>query len=83
MKQEKTFKETIDERPRGRVEHWRVVNVFLVLYDIIAVNTAFFGALWLRFDFHFGEIEAIYIRAFTRFAPYYTVIVRPGACILI
>ena len=42
MKQEKTFKETIDERPRGRVEHWRVVNVFLVLYDIIAVNTATF-----------------------------------------
>ena len=54
---------------RGRVEHWRIIGAFLVIYDIIAVNAAFFMALWLRFDFMFNEIKPVYLKAFYRFAP--------------
>lgn len=60
------------------VEHWRIINIGLALYDILAVNFAFFFALWLRFDCRFSEIPAHYLSAFLQFAPLYTI-----ACILV
>ena len=61
-----------------RVEHWRIISFFLIIYDIIAVNASFFCALWLRFDFRYSEIPVRYLKAFFAFAPYYTII-----CILV
>ena len=46
----------------------------LVIYDVVAVNFAYFFALWFRFDCHFSEIPQKYLTAFVHFAPIYTVI---------
>ncbi len=61
-----------------KMRHWQIINVGLVLYDILAVNAAYFLALWLRFDCHFSEIPEDYFQTYLKFAPYYTVI-----CILV
>lgn len=57
-----------------RAEHWKVVNAGLIAYDILAVNVAFFLALWVRFDCVFSMIPKEYLEAYLKFAPFYTVI---------
>ena len=56
------------------LKHWQVVNLGLVLYDILAVNAAYFLALWIRFDCRVSMIPHEYIDAFKKFAPIYTVL---------
>ena len=53
--------------------HWRTVAVLLNIYDIMAVNVAYFMALWLRFDLKFSEIRPDFLDSWMRFAPIYTV----------
>lgn len=55
-----------------RLEHWQMIAFCMVVYDAIAVNVAYLGALLLRFDLRFSLIDAKYLHAFYRFAPYYT-----------
>ncbi len=59
---------------RIKLKHWQIINVGLVIYDVLAVNVAYFLALWLRFDCHFSEIPKEYMQSFLKFTPYYTVI---------
>ena len=49
--------------------------VLLVLFDIIAVNISYYGALMLRFfvNFHFNLEGTEYPSLFWKIAPYYTV----------
>lgn len=56
------------------IEHWKIVALYLILYDVIAVNVSYFLGLWLRFDLHYGAIPKEYIIAFLEFAPIYTVV---------
>lgn len=66
-------------RPQGnRFQHWQVIGAILFLYDAIAVNAAYFAALWLRFDCRFSMIPDRYMQPWLHFAPVYTVI-----CLLI
>ena len=58
---------------RGRIEHWQIISLCLALYDAVAVNAAFYAALWLRYDCKFWDIPAFYIDALRTFAPFYTV----------
>ena len=55
-------------------EHWHLISILLVIYDIIAVNLAYFLGLWLRFDCRFSSIPAQYLTAWKYFALIYTVI---------
>lgn len=55
------------------LEHWQIIMVFLMIYDVLAVNGSYFLALWLRFDFRFSAIEGQYIAAWEQFTPWYTV----------
>ena len=58
---------------KGRsVEHWQIVSAGLLLYDALAVNLAYFLALWLRFDCMYSAIPQAYLSAWLRFAPLYT-----------
>ena len=57
-----------------KFEHWMVIAVCLMLYDVVAVNLSYFLALWLRFDTRFSAIPPEYMDPFRGFAPYYTVI---------
>ena len=51
--------------------HWQNVAMLLTVYDIIAVNLAYFLALWLRFDCKFTTIGHDYLSAWAKFAPIY------------
>ena len=56
-----------------RLERWHVAAALLVVYDIIAVNLAYFLALWIRSDCRYSEIRPEYLSAFFGFAPIFTV----------
>lgn len=58
---------------KGHIEHWKIISLCLALYDAVAVNAAFYAALWLRYDCKFWDIPAFYIDALRSFAPFYTV----------
>ena len=68
------------QRPINRIaqtlhlEHWQLIMIFLMIYDVLAVNGAYFLALWLRFDFRFSEIDVQYLSAWKTFTPWYTLI---------
>lgn len=58
----------------GRIKHWHLINVLLVLYDIVAVNAAYFLALWVRFDCQFSRIDQPDLQAYVKFVPIYTAV---------
>ena len=59
-----------------RMEHWRIIALLLVLFDIIAVNVSYLTALWVRFDCSFTEMQQYtgHLWACLRFLPVYTVL---------
>ena len=57
-----------------RLQHWRVISVYIAIYDILAVNLAFLAALWLRFDCSFSAIPQQYMSTYLYFVPIYTLI---------
>ena len=60
-------------RPGRRFEHWQVIALYLVIYDIIAVNAAHFLALWFRFDCMYSRIPQEYFFSYLKFFPWYTI----------
>lgn len=56
-----------------KIEHWKIIAFYLVLYDIVAVNFSYFFGLWLRFDLQYSNIPPDLMEAFFKFAPFYTV----------
>ncbi len=67
------MRETI-RKNRKPVEHWQFIVILLVCYDIVAVNLAYFLALWLRFDCIFSSIPDHYLQPWLRFVPVYSVL---------
>ncbi len=63
-----------DRARPARIQHWQKIAVLMGIWDAIAVNAAYFLALWARYDFRFSDIPSSQIRAFTGFAPVYTVL---------
>ena len=61
-------------RVRKGLEHWHIIAVLLVFYDVIAVNGAYFLALWFRFDCRFSSIPLTYLNDWIHFLPIYTII---------
>ncbi|MGO4865641.1 polysaccharide biosynthesis protein [Ligilactobacillus ruminis] len=56
-----------------KFEHWKLISLYLVIYDIFAVNVSYLAALFFRFDMHISSIPPEYIHAFIKFAPIYTI----------
>ena len=56
-----------------KLEHWKIIAAYLVIYDIIAVNASYLFGLLLRFDLHYSAIPKEDLSAFFKFAPFYTV----------
>ena len=54
------------------VNNLRILDIGLVLYDIGAVNSSFFLALWFRFDCQYSMIPGVYLEPFFKFAPIYS-----------
>ena len=69
---------TTPKTPRREVirgfEHWHIIAVFLILYDLLAGFGSYFLALWLRFDCHYSEIPYKYFVAWLNFSPIYAAI---------
>ena len=61
-------------RPHKLIEHWHKIAFFMMLYDVLVVNAAYFIALILRFDLKYSAIPKNYLSAYMHFAPIYTVI---------
>ena len=59
---------------KPRIAHWQFINLGLLIYDILAVNAAFFFALWLRFDCKYSEIPDEYLKPYMKFTLIYTLI---------
>ena len=52
-----------------KLEHWHMIAILMMAYDVIAVNVAYFLALWIRFDCVYSLIPANYFGAFIRYMP--------------
>lgn len=55
------------------LEHWRVIEIYLILYDVIVANLAYLLALWGRYDFMLSKIPKEYIESYIKFVPLYSV----------
>lgn len=60
------------EYKKKKFEHWELIALYLIIYDVIVVNASYFFALMLRFDLKFSTIPPMYLHALIRFAPVYT-----------
>ena len=64
---------TIGKRNRYQLKHWHMIAVLLIAYDVIAINMAYFLALWFRFDCIFSKIPQNYYDSYLKFAPIYSI----------
>ena len=53
-------------KKKRKIEHWQVETRLLILYDIIAIKTYYFLALWVRFDCQYGKIQEDYLQAYEK-----------------
>ena len=64
----------VPREKKGRhfvLEHWHMIALCLVIYDLAAVAGGYFMALWLRFDCRFSEIPEEYLWAWLQVLPIY------------
>ena len=64
---------TMSGRAKG-IQHWKIISLWLIMYDMFMVNIAYFTALWLRFDCQFSKIPEEYLFAWLKFVPVYSVL---------
>ena len=67
--QEKINNEQNRENPENHIrrkkkilEHWKIIALYLIAYDVVAINLSYFLGLWLRFDLHYSAIPAEYLK---------------------
>ena len=58
--------------------HWQQVTLFLVLYDFAAIVSAYFIALWIRFDCRYSTIPAEYIHGYVQ-----SILIYACICIIV
>jgi len=56
------------------LEHWHLMAVLLIIYDLVVGAGSYFVALWLRFDCRFSEIPYEYLIAWQKFMPIYAIV---------
>ncbi len=66
------------KRKKPLLEHWQKISLFLLVFDVVAVNATHFLALWIRFDLNYTMIPPEMKSAFIRFMPINSVI-----CVLV
>ena len=64
-----------DNQKKG-FQHWHLITLYLIIYDVLFSNISYFIALWLRFDLSISYVkETRYLRMFLMFIPVYSVVV--------
>jgi FlaA1/EpsC-like NDP-sugar epimerase len=66
------------DKKKTKLEHWQIIALYMMIYDIVAVNVSYFLALWFRFDCVFSNIPDVYLVKWIKFAPIYS-----AMCLLI
>ena len=61
-------------KQKFHIETWHIKAIFLMVYDIMAINISYFLALWIRFDGIFSAIPSKYLDPYVYFIPLYSVI---------
>lgn len=57
---------------RIKIRHWKIIAVYLLIYDVLVINASWFFGLLLRFDLRYSSIQPEYLNAYLKFAPFYT-----------
>lgn len=57
---------------RIKIRHWKIIAVYLLIYDVLVINASWFFGLLLRFDLRYSSIPPEYLNAYLKFAPFYT-----------
>lgn len=70
----KLHKNKKQRQRRFVLEHWKIISVYLLIYDIFAVNFSYFFGLWLRFDLQYSQIPKDYLISWLHFTPVYTLV---------
>ncbi len=60
-------------REKRILEHWQIIAILLVIYDIVAIHLSYFLTLFLRFDGRFSVIPPEYLDPYYRFITLYAV----------
>lgn len=60
-------------REKLTIAHWKIIAIYLMIFDVIAINFSYFFALFMRFEFSYKSIPQEYFMAYLKFAPIYTV----------
>ncbi len=60
--------------PNSNLKHIRTIDLILMLYDAVVSASAFFLALWFRFDCRFSVIPEEFLTAWLKFVPIYVLI---------
>ena len=66
------------KKMKRKIEHWEVVTLLLMVYDLLAVTVSYFAALWIRFDCRFSFIDTKYLQAY-----YHTILIYAGFCLVV
>ncbi len=61
------------KRFKLHLPRWKVITLYLMAYDALAVSGAYFAALLLRFDLQYSAIPKEYLYSYLGFVPIYTV----------
>ena len=56
--------ENKEQKKKKRIEHWYVIAICLMAFDILAIHGAYFLALWLRFDGRYSQIPVNYLNGY-------------------
>ena len=57
-----------------KLQHWHVIAIMLIIYDIIAMGASYAFALFIRFDLKYSAVPKEYFNAYIRFMPIYLVL---------
>lgn len=67
-------REIMSKRKPFKMEHWKLIALFLGIYDVVAVNLSYLAALWIRFDASFQAIPKEYLSPYSKLVPVYSVV---------
>ncbi len=58
-----------------KIERWKIISLFMMLYDIITAVFSYGLGLWVRFDLNYSSIPVRYLENFAKFIPIYIVVI--------
>ena len=64
---------TKNEKKKFHIEHWQMITLCLMVYDLFVACGAYFIGLWVRFDCRYTTIPTDYLQAYASFIPQYAI----------